>query len=159
MTDIFDIKLLIFWTLFSLKYILFWGIILFLVIYYFLLQYYLVKKTTSSVVVEAIPVENTFDIEKKLHYLSLYVESFETWFFYAELSRILREYVFHLYQDEKIFVCTAQELKENYSHPFQEIFEQVYLYEFDPSQADSFEQRKDIIQKILNIYKDSFFQK
>ncbi len=146
MTDIFDIKILLFSFLSSLDYVIIIFIIVFLVIFYLLLSYFFFWKTP----VIKIQTEHISDekIKQRLEYLVKNVNSFSRDIFYREVGLFLRMLISKQTQDRGIFFMTLSEIEKNFKSKYFSLLREVYYLEFNHNLEDNFEVRKNILEKI-----------
>jgi len=156
MQDIFDIQWFFLWFLFSSQYFLLLWVVIFFAWYYFLLRYYLSGKYNNEIKdqKQTEKIENNNDIlTQRLHYLFANITVFSPSIFYREVWIFLRKCMIEEYGDKNISFMTGDEIKRNFPSKYWEIFQEVYLYEFDSSKVDSIEKREKILKNISQKFK------
>ncbi len=145
MTDIFDIKILLFSFLSSLDYIVVISIIVFLIFFYLLLHYFFLAKPSIKIQIEYIDDDK---IKQRLEYLVKNVDIFSREIFYREVGLFLKMLISQKYGDKKVFFMTLSEIEKFFKSQYFPLLKEVYYLEFNHNLEDSFEVRKNILEKI-----------
>lgn len=146
MIDIYDIKTITFWFLYSWDYLflIFW--IVFLVSFYFLITYFFWFQYHMSKKIETISDES---IRKRFAYLVENRESLPRNIFYREVSIFLKMLVYKEIKDKSIFFMTLSEIEKNIQNKYNALLKEVYYLEFDGQSEDNLEIRKNILQNLI----------
>lgn len=145
MIDIYDIKTITFWFLYSLDYLFFIFWIVFLVSFYFLITYFFWFQYHMFKKIETISDES---IKKRLAYLVENRESLPRNIFYREVSLFIKMLIYKEIKDKSIFFMTLSEIEKNIQNKYNDLLKEIYYLEFDNNQIDNLEIRKNILQKI-----------
>lgn len=146
MTDIFDIKILFFSFLSSLDYVVIIFIIVFLILFYLLLSYFFFwKPQVIKIQTEHISDEK---VKQRLEYLVANVNNFSRDIFYREVGLFLRMLMSRQTEERWIFFMTLSEIEKNFKSKYFSLLKEVYYLEFNHNLEDSFEVRKNILEKI-----------
>ncbi len=146
MTDIYDIKILLFSFLSSLDYVVIICIIVFLLFFYFLLEYFFLwKPPVIKIQTEHITDEK---IKQRLEYLVKNAHTFSRDIFYREVGLFLRMLMSKQTENRAIFFMTLSEVEKNFKSHYFPLLKEVYYLEFNHNLEDNFEVRKNILEKI-----------
>lgn len=152
MTDINDIKTIIFWFIYSYKYLILFIFILFIVFYYYLLTKYFKKENLKEKTIEKkeeIIEEN--ELKNKLLELENDINILPREIFYDEILNILKDLTYKNFKDENIYTSTLKELKENYNLEYYYIFKEAYFHQFNENLEDNYDIRKNIIEETKKV--------
>jgi len=146
MTDIYDIKILLFSFLSSLDYVVVIFIIVFLLFFYFLLEYFFFPQSPGI----KLQTEHISDekIKQRLEYLANNAHTFSRDIFYREVGLFLRMLISKQKEDWRVFFMTLSEIEKNFKSYYFPLLKEVYYLEFNHNLEDNFEVRKKILEKI-----------
>lgn len=145
MRDIYDIKMITFWFLYSTEYtcIVFW--IVFLICFYLLVEYFFWFQYHMSKKIETIWDES---LKKIFAYLRENRESIPRNIFYREVSLFIKMLVYKETKDKSIFFMTLSEIEKNIQNKYNALLKELYYLEFNEKIEDTSEIRKNILKKI-----------
>jgi len=133
--ELYDIKISLFWLIYSKEWIIIVVFLWFLIIFFYLLSFYFYKTLTQKDTTETNKNTNTIDnknyIIQKLDSLRKEIWIIENKVFYKKLDNIIREALYFKYNDKKIFSLTLKELEDNYKDWFIEVLKEIYYLEFN----------------------------
>ena len=149
--DIYDIKTIFFWFIYSLDYFIIIFIIVFFIWFYFLLNYFLYLPRKENFKKEII-VNDEDLMWRRLKYIQDNIANFSKEVFYREFSLFIKTLIFNVYKDKSIFFMTLDEIEKKYKSKYIEIFKEVYFLEFDKSKEDNINIRNNLLSKVIIIY-------
>lgn len=159
MEDIYDLKEILFWFLYSIDYTILILSFLFFVFFYFTLNKFLSWKI-DNIKIEEKPKVQEIKISQKDKFLQELKEieeninNISNKIFFDKLEMLLIKLTFEIYKDKNIFNSTLKEIGENYNLTYFSIIEKCYYFKYSWNN-DSLENDKKIelindIKKVLN---------
>lgn len=145
MTDIYDIKILVFWWITSTDHIILAVIFIFLFLFFILLGVYFFQNEPKKVIQQETPVD---DLVKRKQFIKENIEDFSRSIFYREVGILLRFLVLRKYKNYEIFTLTLEELLKKYPSKYDGLIKEVYFLEFNDSLEESIKKRKQIVEQI-----------
>lgn len=145
MDDIYDIKLILFRFIYSIEYIAIILIVIFLFLFYFLLKFSFKEKKEINIETKYI-INN--QIKKRLDYLIQNIELMSREIFYREVWMFLKFIIENNFDNNRVYSMTLTEIEKYFKTWDFDILKEVYFLEFNSNLEDSFEVRKNILEKI-----------
>lgn len=145
MTDIYDIKILVFWWITSTDHMILVVIFIFLFLFFILLGVYFFQNEPKKVIQQETPVD---DLVKRKQFIKENIEDFSRSIFYREVGILLRFLVLRKYKNYEIFTLTLEELLKKYPSKYDGLIKEVYFLEFNDSLEESIKKRKQIVEQI-----------
>lgn len=146
MSDIYDIKTFLFWFLTSVDVSVFLGAILFFVFFYILIVAFFTPEK-QEISIDISHIDDDF-IKKRFQYILDNASHLERSIFYREVNIFLRNLIQKDTLRNDIFTLTLDEIEKNIQTSHFEVLKNTYFLQFNPSQKDWLDVRKNLLEQI-----------
>lgn len=158
MTDIYDIKLDYFAFIMDKNYLIFVGIIIFIIFFYLLLSKILIilnstQKDTKQNISKTDLVKS--QILESFNKLKNNFETLPKQVFCTEFIKILKNIINIQIKNDLIYTMTFTEFDKKYKTNYNEIYKNIYYFEFNNNTEDNTIFRQNLLE---NLEKTDFFK-